>query len=58
MQAVRPQAFRIIQTVPKKIFTPNGDGVWDEFNIIYDNPQALVISEARIYDLSGAGWQI
>ncbi len=53
-QVIRAQAFRITQTVPKKIFTPNGDGVWDEFNIIFENPEGLSISGAKVYDLSGA----
>ncbi len=53
-QVIRPSAFRITQTVPRKIFTPNGDGVWDEFNIVYDNPEGLAISDAKVYDLSGA----
>jgi len=53
-QVVRPQSFRITQTVPRKIFTPNGDGVWDEFNIIYENPEGLYITDAKVYDLSGA----
>ena len=53
-QVIRPQSFRITQTVPRKIFTPNGDGIWDEFNILYENPEGLEISGAKIYDLSGA----
>lgn len=53
-QVIRPSAFRITQTVPRKIFTPNGDGIWDEFNIVYDNPEGLSISDAKVYDLSGA----
>lgn len=53
-QIVRPQSFRITQTVPRKIFTPNGDGIWDEFNIIYENPEGLEISDAKVYDLAGA----
>lgn len=53
-QVIRPQSFRLTQTVPRKIFTPNGDGVWDEFNIIYENPEGLEISGAKVYDLSGA----
>lgn len=53
-QVIRPQSFRITQTVPRKIFTPNGDGVWDEFNIIFENPEGLEISAAKVYDLSGA----
>jgi len=53
-QVIRAQSFRITQTVPKKIFTPNGDGIWDEFNIIFENPEGLEISAAKVYDLSGA----
>jgi hypothetical protein len=53
-QVLRPQSFRVTQTVPRKIFTPNGDGVWDEFNILYENPEGLEISGAKVYDLSGA----
>ncbi|OGR45575.1 MAG: hypothetical protein A2X35_04295 [Elusimicrobia bacterium GWA2_61_42] len=53
-QVMRPQSFSITQTVPRKIFTPNGDGIWDEFNIIYENPGGLAITSAKVYDLSGA----
>ncbi len=31
----------------------NGDGVWDEFNIIYENPEGLTIEDAKVYDLGG-----
>lgn len=53
-QVIRAQSFKITQTVPRKIFTPNGDGVWDEFNIIYENPEGLAITDAKVYNLSGA----
>lgn len=53
-RVVRAQSFSITQTVPRKTFTPNGDGVWDVFNIIYENPEGLAIGSAKIYDLSGA----
>lgn len=53
-QVVRAQKFTVIQTEPRKIFTPNGDGVWDVFNIVYDNPEGLPITNAKVYDLSGA----
>ncbi|MDD5208892.1 MAG: gliding motility-associated C-terminal domain-containing protein [Elusimicrobiales bacterium] len=53
-RVVRAQSFSITQTVPRKTFTPNGDGIWDEFNIIFENPEGLSISSAKIYDLSGA----
>lgn len=53
-RVVRPAGFTIVQSVPKKVFTPNGDGIWDEFHIIYDNDAAQVsIRDAKIYDLSG-----
>ncbi|MEK7721411.1 MAG: gliding motility-associated C-terminal domain-containing protein [Elusimicrobiota bacterium] len=53
-QVIRAQSFSITQTVPRKTFTPNGDGIWDEFNIIYENPEGVAITNARIYNLSGA----
>jgi len=53
-QVIRAQSFRIKQTEPRKIFTPNGDGKWDEFTIYYANPEDLVIGAAKVYDLSGA----
>lgn len=53
-QVIRASGFRITQTVPRKIFTPNGDGVWDEFNIIYENPEGLAVTDAKVYDLGGA----
>jgi hypothetical protein len=53
-QVIRAQTFTITQTEPRKIFTPNGDGVWDEFTIIYENPEGLAITSAKVYDLSGA----
>jgi len=53
-QVIRAQSFSIIQTEPRKVFTPNGDGVWDQFNIVYDNPEGLAITDAKVYDLSGA----
>jgi len=52
-QVIRAQSFEITQTVPKKIFTPNGDGIFDEFNIIFENPEGLAIKDAKVYDLSG-----
>jgi len=52
-RVLRSGTFAIIQTVPKKIFTPNGDGIWDEFNIIYENPGGVEIDDAKVYDLGG-----
>ncbi|MBI4656700.1 MAG: hypothetical protein HY746_08155 [Elusimicrobia bacterium] len=53
-QVLRAQSFTITQTVPKKIFTPNGDGVWDEFHIIFENPAGLPVSGAKVFSLDGA----
>ena len=47
-------SFQILQTIPDKIFTPNGDGVNDVIEFIFDNPSDSVISKAKIYDLTGA----
>lgn len=52
-RVIRPQSFAITQTVPKKVFTPNGDGIWDEFHILFDNPGEIQVSDAKVYDLSG-----
>jgi hypothetical protein len=52
-RVLRSGSFAIIQTVPRKIFTPNGDGIWDDFNIIYENPEGLVIEDAKVFDLGG-----
>ncbi len=41
------------QTIPSKIFTPNGDGINDLFTLIVDNPSGSVMSQKKIYDLSG-----
>jgi hypothetical protein len=52
-RVIRAQSFVITQTVPRKIFSPNGDGVWDEFNILFENPEGLSITGAKVYDLRG-----
>ena len=52
-RVIRAQSFAIIQTVPRKIFTPNGDGTWDNFHIIFENPEGLAITGAKVYDLRG-----
>jgi gliding motility-associated-like protein len=53
-QSLRASSFQVFQTMPRKVFTPNNDGVNDEFQIIFENPQDSVISLAKIYDISGA----
>ncbi|MEA3307214.1 MAG: gliding motility-associated C-terminal domain-containing protein [Elusimicrobiota bacterium] len=52
-RVIRAQGFSITQTVPRKIFTPNNDGTWDEFHIIFENPEGLAITNAKVYDLRG-----
>ncbi|MBU2530805.1 MAG: hypothetical protein KKD35_07175, partial [Elusimicrobia bacterium] len=52
-RVIRAQSFAITQTVPRKIFSPNGDEVWDEFHIIFENPEGLSITGAKVYDLRG-----
>lgn len=50
----RATGFAITQVAPRKIFTPNGDGVGDTFTVFYDNPADRVIATAKIYDVNGA----
>lgn len=53
-RSLRATEFTIMQTVPRKIFTPNADGVNDSIEFFIDNPADSVVSEAKIYDLTGA----
>ena len=46
-------SFTLRESSPTKIFTPNGDGINDTFNLTFDNPSANIISQAKIYDLTG-----
>lgn len=41
------------QTIPTKIFTPNGDGVNDVFMVIIDNPSGVVMSQKKVYSITG-----
>ena len=52
-RVIRAQSFVITQTVPRKIFTPNNDGTWDNFRIIFENQEGLSITNAKVYDLRG-----
>lgn len=53
-RVIRAQGFTKPRTVPVKIFTPNGDGVNDMFNILGENPAQLALGSAKVFDLSGA----
>lgn len=53
-QSLRAEQFTVLQTAPRRIFTPNGDGVNDSFQIFFENPKDSVISQAKVYDITGA----
>jgi hypothetical protein len=53
MAALQAAAFEVVQLWPQKIFTPNGDGVNDEINFVYNNPKGVPVS-GEIYDVYGA----
>ncbi len=53
-QVLRATEFSIMQITPRKIFTPNGDGVNDEITLFLENPNDSIISQAKIFDLTGA----
>ena len=42
-----------MQVVPPKVFTPNGDGVWDQVEFFYDNPTGATVT-GKILDAKGA----
>ncbi|MBA7511869.1 hypothetical protein ES705_03866 [subsurface metagenome] len=46
------ESFDITRIRPDKIFTPNGDGWNDYFEIQYDNPYDALV-KGKIYDLKG-----
>lgn len=50
---VRQAGFAIVLVTPRRIFTPNADGVNDVFRVCFDNPADSVIALAKIYDLTG-----
>jgi flagellar hook assembly protein FlgD len=53
-QASRAESFTILQMTPRRIFTPNGDGINDVIEFFFENDADWVVSEAKVYDLSGA----
>ena len=53
-QVKRASEFTLNQLTPRKIFTPNGDGVNDEITLFLDNPNDSIISQAKVYDITGA----
>ena len=52
-QSARATEFTILNVIPK-IITPNGDGVNDYVQIIYEKPAAAVSITGKIYDIRGA----
>ncbi len=52
-KALQANSFEIVQTWPKKIFTPNGDGINDEMNFLYNNPKEVPVS-GEIFTLKSA----
>jgi len=52
-ESLRASSFVIESIQPDKIFTPNGDGWNDYFEIQYANPKGGAVS-GKIYDLRGA----
>jgi hypothetical protein len=53
-RSLRATEFTVLQTAPRKIFTPNGDGVNDVFEVYFENPLDSAISHAKIFDIKGA----
>jgi flagellar hook assembly protein FlgD len=51
---LRATDFTISQMTPRKIFTPNGDGVNDEITLYLENPKDSVLTQAKIFDITGA----
>ena len=53
-RSLRTGSVSIMQIVPRKIFTPNGDGVNDAIEFFFDNLSDSVFAQAKIFDLTGA----
>lgn len=53
-QSLRSSQFTLLQTAPRRIFTPNADGVNDSFQIFFENPKDSVISQSKVFDITGA----
>ena len=45
--------FALNQSTPTRIFTPNGDGINDQFSLRFNNPDGDIISQKKIFDLQG-----
>ena len=50
---MRATSFEFVQVWPKKIFTPNRDGINDEINFLFENPKLSVLT-GKVYDIHGA----
>lgn len=53
-QVARANEFTLTGLTPRKIFTPNGDGVNDDITLMLENPKDSIVSQAKIFDITGA----
>ncbi len=53
-QVLRATEFTLSGLTPRKIFTPNGDGVNDDITLLLENPKDSMVSQAKIFDVTGA----
>jgi gliding motility-associated-like protein len=51
-QSLRAGQFEMVKVWPNKTFTPNGDGVNDEVNFMFENPGGSIVY-GEIYDTAG-----
>lgn len=45
--------FKLSRISPAKVFTPNGDGINDEVNFVFENPGESIVT-GSVYDIAGA----
>ncbi len=43
----------LLESIPGKVFTPNGDGVNDRFILVIENASGSIFSQKSVYDLRG-----
>lgn len=52
-QVLRASSFEVSTIWPKKTFTPNGDGINDTINFVFENPKDSPLS-GKVFNLQGA----